>query len=110
MKYMHLIWTGIWYKPRRTVLTVATVAVAFMLYGLLQGVGQGTDAAIKTLNNHLFTGNKNGIGQGLPIAYLDKIKSVPGITAVTHWTFFGGFFKERCRIRNRQPRVRSLRS
>lgn len=94
MKYFHLVWTGIWHKPRRTLLTMATVIVAFMLYGLLQGIDQGADAAIQTLNNHLFTGNKNGVGQGLPSAYLEKVSKVPGVTAVTHWTFFGGYLGE----------------
>lgn len=94
MKYLNLVWTGIWHKPRRTILTMATIAVAFMLYGLLQGVDQGADAVIKTFNNRLFTGNKHGVGQGLPIGYLERIKRVPGVTAVTHWTFFGGYYRE----------------
>jgi putative ABC transport system permease protein len=94
MKYFYLVWPGIWHKPRRTFLTMATIVVAFMLYGLLQGVDQGADAVIKTFNNHLFTGNKNGTGQGVPVSYLEKIKKVPGVGAVTHWTFFGGFYRE----------------
>jgi putative ABC transport system permease protein len=94
MKYLFLVWTGIWHKPRRTVLTMATIVVAFMLYGLLQGMDQGADAVFKTFNNRLFTGNKHSVGQGLPISYLERIKEVPGVTAVTHWTFFGGYFKE----------------
>jgi putative ABC transport system permease protein len=94
MKYLNLVWTGIWHKPRRTVLTMATIVVAFLLFGLLQGVDQGANAVIKTFNNHLFTGNKNGTGQGVPVAYLERIRKVPGIKAVTHWTFFGGFYRE----------------
>jgi putative ABC transport system permease protein len=94
MKYLNLVWTGIWHKPRRTALTMATIVVAFMLYGLLQGIDQGADAALKTFNNRLFTGNKHGVGQGLPVAYLERIKAVPGVAAVTHWIFFGGYFKE----------------
>lgn len=94
MKYLPLIWTGVWHKPRRTVLTMATIVVAFMLYGLLQGIDQGKDAVIQTFDNHLFTGNKHGVGQGIPLAYIEKLKDVPGITAQTHWTFFGGYFRE----------------
>jgi putative ABC transport system permease protein len=94
MKYFYLIWSGIWHKPRRTLLTMATIAVAFMLYGLLQGIDQGTDAVVKTFNNRLFTGNRHGVGQGLPISYLERIRKVPGVAAVTHWTFFGGYFGE----------------
>ncbi len=94
MKYLNLVWTGMWHKPRRVVLTMITIVVAFLLYGLLQGVDQGTHAVLATLSNRLFTGNKHGVGQGIPIGYLDRIKKVPGIGAVTHWTFFGGYFRE----------------
>lgn len=94
MKYFFFVWPGIWHKPRRTVLTMATIVVAFMLFGLLQGIDQGADAVIKTFNNHLFTGNKNGTGQGIPVSYLEQIKKVPGVSAITHWTFFGGFYRE----------------
>jgi putative ABC transport system permease protein len=94
MKYLSLVWTGVWSKPRRTMLTIVTIAVAFMLYGLLQGIDQGAGAVIKTFNNHLFTGNKHGVGQGIPAAYIERIENLPGVTAVTHWTFFGGFFRE----------------
>jgi putative ABC transport system permease protein len=94
MKYLFLVWPGIWHKPRRTLLTMATIVVAFMLFGLLQGIDQGADAVMKTFNNHLFTGNKNGTGQGVPVSYLEQIKKVPGVKAVTHWTFFGGFYRE----------------
>jgi putative ABC transport system permease protein len=94
MKYLYLVWTGIWHKPRRTLLTIATIVVAFMLFGLLQGIDQGADAMIKTFNNRIFTGNKHGVGQGIPVAYRERIKEVAGVTAVTHWTFFAGYFRE----------------
>jgi putative ABC transport system permease protein len=41
MKYMPLVWSGLWRKPARTGLTTLSVAVAFRLIGLLQSVNAG---------------------------------------------------------------------
>ena len=37
MKYFMLIWAGLWRKKTRTILTMLSIAVAFLLFGLLQG-------------------------------------------------------------------------
>ena len=46
MKFLPLIWSGLWRKPARTLLTAASIVIAFLLIGLLQGVNAGFDAAI----------------------------------------------------------------
>ena len=38
MKYLALIWAGLWRKRTRTTLTLCSVAVAFVLIGVLAGV------------------------------------------------------------------------
>src|ERR1700721_466939 len=38
MKYIPLIGAGLWRKPLRTVFTLLSVVIAFLLFGLLQGV------------------------------------------------------------------------
>ena len=44
LKYLPLIWSGIWRKPGRTALILLQVAVAVALFGVLQGLktGMGT--------------------------------------------------------------------
>ena len=37
MKYLPLIWAGLWRKRVRTVLTLLCVVVAFVLFGMLHG-------------------------------------------------------------------------
>ena len=41
MKYLPLIWFGIWRKPGRTALVILQVALAFALFGVLQGMKTG---------------------------------------------------------------------
>jgi len=36
VKYVPLIWLGIWRKPGRTALVILQVALAFALFGVLQ--------------------------------------------------------------------------
>jgi len=38
MKYLPLLWYGVWRKPFRTLLTFLSIGVAFLLFGLLHGV------------------------------------------------------------------------
>ena len=42
MKYLPLIWSGIWRKPGRTILIFLQVTIAFALFGVLQGLRTGT--------------------------------------------------------------------
>lgn|GEM_PF-2171866 len=46
MKYLPLIWSGIWRKPGRTTLVLLQVALAFTLFGVLQGMKTGVDPAV----------------------------------------------------------------
>jgi putative ABC transport system permease protein len=46
MKYLPVIWGGIWRKPVRTALILFQVAVAFALFGVLQGMKTGAEHAI----------------------------------------------------------------
>jgi putative ABC transport system permease protein len=95
MKYFILIWAGLWRKKTRTILTMLSIVVAFLLFGLLQSISQGLSAVYKDLGaNRLFVQNRVVMTDGLPIAYYERIKKVPGVRAVTHWTFFGGYYQE----------------
>ena len=35
MKYVYLVWKNLWRKKTRTILTILSIFVAFILYGLL---------------------------------------------------------------------------
>jgi putative ABC transport system permease protein len=95
MKYFRLIWAGLWRKKARTILTMLSIIVAFLLFGLLQGFNQGINSVVANLNvNRLYTNAKTNMVDGLPIAYQNRIREVPGVTAVSHWTYFGGYFRE----------------
>jgi putative ABC transport system permease protein len=94
MKYLILVWAGLSRKKARSILTMLSIVVAFLLFGLLQGINQGMNSVFQSLNvDRLYVQSRISMSDGLPISHLARIKSVPGVRAVTHWSYFGGFFQ-----------------
>ncbi len=97
MKYLHLVWTGLWRKRVRTTFTALSVVVAFLLFAMLQGI----DTTFKQVVNEgrlnaLLTSNRSGLP--LPMADLSKIEAVKGVTQVTYRSLFVGDYQSRRNI------------
>src|SRR4030095_17109068 len=70
MKYFGLIWAGLWRKRARTLFTMASIVVAFLLFGLLQGLNQGVNTVATKLNvDRLYVSAKTNMTDGLPLNY-----------------------------------------
>ncbi len=92
MKYFRLVWTGLWRKKARTIFTVLSIVVAFLLYGMLQGI----DTSFKQLVNQgrlnvLITMSPTGLQ--LPLADLPQIQAVCGVTQVTYRSLLIGSYQ-----------------
>ena len=84
MKYLPLIWSGISRNPGRTLLIFFQIAIAFALFGVLQGMKTGVDEAIaQTRADLLLVFPEFFGGAPLPIAYLDRLQSMAGVKTVT---------------------------
>jgi putative ABC transport system permease protein len=81
-KYASLLWAGILRKPGRTALTVLQIVIAFGLFGVLQGLKTGVDLAIAAARADLLDVRPKVGGSPLPLAYLDRIKGLPGVKIV----------------------------
>ncbi|TLZ14088.1 MAG: FtsX-like permease family protein [Gammaproteobacteria bacterium] len=81
MKFLPLIWSGIWRKPGRTILIFLQVSVAFALFGVLQGLKTGVAHAVAAARADLLLvhSRQSYILQPLPLGLLDEIRSVPGV-------------------------------
>ncbi|MFZ0551902.1 MAG: ABC transporter permease, partial [Steroidobacteraceae bacterium] len=80
MKYLPLVWAGIWRKRGRTILIFLQVAVAFTLFGVLQGLKTGVDHAIDAARADLLIVHARlSFGVPLPVGMLETIRSVPGV-------------------------------
>ena len=84
MKFLPLLWSGIWRKPVRTALIFLQVCVAFALFGVLQGMKTGMDRAIaNTPADVLYVGPAVYGGAPLSIGALSRLQSVPGVKATS---------------------------
>src|SRR3984957_20576277 len=94
MKYLPLIWSGIWRKPGRTALVFLQVAVAFALFGVMQGMKTGVDRSVaNTRADVLYVGPAESGGAPLPHSYLDRLESIPGMKRVSFADGFLGTYQ-----------------
>lgn len=93
MKYLPLIWAGLWRKRLRAIFTFLSIVVAFVLFGVLQGVDAGL-AHIRDLQrlDRLFTLSR--FSTPLPLAYGVEIAAVPGVTLVAPAYGIGGYWQD----------------
>ncbi|MGB6450872.1 MAG: FtsX-like permease family protein [Steroidobacteraceae bacterium] len=92
MKFFRLVWTGLWRKKVRTIFTLLSIIIAFVLFGTLQGI----DTAFKQLVdqgrlNVLVSTNPAGLP--LPLADLPQIEAIHGVTGVTYRGLFIGDYQ-----------------
>lgn len=95
MKYLPLVLAGLWRKPARSILTLLSIAVAFLLFGLLRGVSAGFDQAIADAHlDLLITDTRVRGGAPMPISAMEKIRRTPGVTQVAQRAYFMGYYRE----------------
>ena len=95
MKYFPLIWAGLWRKKTRTIFTLISILVAFLLFGLLQGVNAAFTRGVEGANlNRLYVQSKISFTENLPYADLPQIEAVPGVTKVAHASWFGPYYQD----------------
>jgi len=94
VRYLPLLWSGLFRKKTRTVLTLLSIVVAFALFGLLQAVQvafeSGADAADA---KRLLTTARYSIIEPLPMSYLRRIEQVPGVVGVASADWFGAKYQ-----------------
>jgi putative ABC transport system permease protein len=84
VKFLHLVWTGLWRSRTRAVLTLLSIAVAFVLFGLLQGINAWFDGSLPGLRaDRLIVVSRVSQLEPLPSAHLRRIEKVPGVRRAT---------------------------
>ena len=96
MKYLPLVWAGLWRKRVRTVLTLLAVVVPFALFGLLHGFTAAIDGIVDAMSDtRLRIMSRVNITQPLPLAHRARIETVPGVDGVSYYNFFAGYYQDR---------------
>ncbi len=95
MKYFPLLWAALWRKKARTIFTLLSITVAFLLFGMLQGVNAGFNQAVEKANvNRLITTSSIALTENLPYGDMAQIEALPGVARVAHASWFGPYYQD----------------
>jgi len=95
MKYFSLIFASLKRKKLRTMLTLLSIMIAFLLFGYLAAIKTGFTAGVEVAGvDRLITRNKVSLINLVPLAHRDDILQIDGVDLVTHNTWFGGIYQQ----------------
>lgn len=95
MKYLPLLWKSLWRKKVRTLFTIASLFVAFILFGLLMTIRTAFTFGVDIAGlDRLVLIHKVSLIMPLPVSYQPRLQATPGVDVATHNTWFGGVYKD----------------
>jgi putative ABC transport system permease protein len=96
MKYLTLVWASLWRRKARTILTLLSVLVAFLLFGLLDTVRTTFVNAGQTAagRDRLVVLSRTGLGKALPYSLLARLEGVPGVAGVDYASYVAGTYQD----------------
>jgi putative ABC transport system permease protein len=95
MKYLPLLWRNLTRRKTRTIFTVLSIAVAFVLFGILAALNAAFNQGVELAgNDRLIIQHKVSIIQLLPQSYEARLEATPGVVDVLHQTWFGGIYQK----------------
>lgn len=95
MKYLSLVWAQLLRSKTRTSLTLLSVVVAFVLFGMLDAVrvAFGASGSIDGANR-LVVSSRLSVTQPLPIRLEPQIRQIAGVRELTYGMWFGGIYQD----------------
>jgi putative ABC transport system permease protein len=95
MKYMPLVWRNLTRRKTRTIFTILSIAVAFVLFGVLAALNVAFSQGVELAgNDRLIIQHKVSLIQLLPESYQARLETTPGVVDVLHQTWFGGIYQK----------------
>ena len=95
MKFFNLIWSNLKRKKLRTILTVLSIMVAFVLFAYLAAIRVAFSMGIDVVGlDRLVVRHKVSIMQMLPESYEARMERIKGVDDATFATWFGGVYQK----------------
>ena len=95
MKFLPLVWKSLWRRRTRTIFTLLSIFVSFVLFGLLMTIRTAFTLGVDLAGiDRLMVIHKVSIIMPLPMSYQREMQTVPGVELVTHNTWFGGVYQD----------------
>ena len=95
MSYATFIWANLTRNKVRTALTLLSLVIAFLLFGLLQPINRifSEGASVGTVGRLIVT-PRHSIADMLPVRYQGQFEQLTGIAVTAHMTWFGGTYQD----------------
>ncbi len=95
MRFLPLVWAGLWRRPVRSTLTALCIVIAFVLLGLLEGVNAGFARAIANAHREFLIANTRVRGAPpMPISALARLRNIRGVAEVAPRAYFVASFRD----------------
>ena len=95
MKFLPLLWKSLWRKKFRTIVTLLSVFVAFVLFGVLMTIRTAFTFGVDIAGiDRLVLIHKVSLIMPLPVSYLNRLSNTPGVETATHNSWFGGVYQD----------------
>src|SRR5271170_3284481 len=96
MKYMALVFKNLLRSKRRTFLTVLSIAVTLFIFSALVSIPTVANQILGNTasSTRVATHNKAGLAYSIPVAYKQRIATIPHVEAVVPESWFGGVYHE----------------
>jgi putative ABC transport system permease protein len=95
MKFLPLIWSNLRRRKLRTLLTVLSILVAFVLFGFISAIKQALVGGVAMAGaDRLVVRHKVSLIISLPGSYQQTIDKIPGVAGSSHFTWFGGIYQD----------------
>ena len=95
MKFLPLIWKNIWRRKVRTIFTLLSIFVAFLLFGILMTIRAAFSLGVELAGvDRLMVIHKISLIMPLPVSYQARLASTPGVELATHSSWFGGIYQD----------------
>jgi putative ABC transport system permease protein len=93
MKFLPLIWAALKRKRARSLFTLVSITVAFLLFGMMTGISAGFDQFLDNIpaNRIMVTPR---FGGRLPFAHVDQIARLKGVTHIVPSNFIFGYYQD----------------
>src|SRR5207244_4467614 len=94
--YPRLVWKNLLRHPLRTVFTTLAIALSIFLVCAVLTLPGALDAVLGRASSNLriTVHHKAGLTYWLPFAFVQKVRSLPGVAGVGHYSWFGGIYDE----------------
>ncbi|MBA2602722.1 MAG: ABC transporter permease [Acidobacteria bacterium] len=94
MKFLPLVFRNLMRRKIRTIFTVLSIMIAFILFGALMAIRAAFSMGVEMAGaDRLMVIHKVSLIQPLPISYAGRIRSADGVTDLTHANWFGAYYQ-----------------